>query len=520
MGDNEAYAVHTGAVAPVGATAAVSGERRLVIFGLMLSMGLTALDGTIVSTAIPSIVRDLGGFALFPWVFSAYLLVQAVTIPIYGKLADLYGRKPVLLVGIAMFLVGSALSGLSWNMPALVVFRGLQGVGAGAVQPITMTVVGDMFTVQERARVQGYFSSVFGISSVIGPAIGGLIVQYASWHWVFYINVPLGLAAAYMVWAHFHEDVRRLEHRIDYAGAATLAAATGLLVLDLLDGGVAFPWTSAPSFALLAAASALAVAFVRIEGRAEEPILPLWVLRQPMLVGANLASMAIGALSIGPSSFLPTFVQGTMGATPVVAGAVLAAMSVAWPLASSQAGRLYLRLGFRDTALVGSAIAFAAAVLFSLLPPSARPWQAGVASFVMGVGLGFCAVTLVVGVQSAVDWSRRGTVTGAQMFTRMLGSTLGAAVYGAILNAALSTWLARAPRPLAAYLPHTLNAAALAMSPGLAGVDRAAAAFVRQGLYVGVHRIFLGLGVAALLTFASLWVMPRRAGPLAGGDNS
>lgn len=487
------------------------GDRRLVMTGLMFSMALAALDSTVVATAIPSIVRDLGGFALFPWVFSAYLLVQAVTIPIYGKLADLYGRKPVLLIGIGVFVLGSALSGASWSMTALIVFRAVQGIGAGAVQPVTMTVVGDMFTVEERARVQGYFSSVFGIASVIGPALGGLLVQYASWHWIFYINVPIGAAAAYVIARHFNERVQRRRHRIDYLGAAALAGSIGMLVLDLLEGGVGWGWTQVPSLALLGGSAMLLVAFVRIERRAPEPTLPLWLFRRPMLVGANLASLTIGALAVGLTSFLPIFVQGTMGATPLVAGAVLAAMSLAWPMASSQAGRLYLRIGFRRTAMLGSVVSIASTVLFLLLPSTAVPWQAGVASFLMGVGLGLCAVTLVVSVQSAVDWGARGTVTAAQMFTRMVGSTLGAAVFGALLNSALVAWFGRAPAATRALLPRSLSAASLALSPDLGRVDHRAVVFVREGLFVGVHHIFLGLAVAAVLTFAALWLMPDRA---------
>ncbi len=486
------------------------GDRRLVLAGLMLSMALAALDSTIVATAIPSIVRDLGGFSLFPWVFSAYLLVQAVTIPIYGKLSDLYGRKPVLLLGIAIFVVGSALSGASWSMTALIVFRGIQGIGAGAVQPMTMTIAGDMFTVEERARVQGYFSSVFGIASVIGPAIGGFLVQYASWHWIFYINVPIGIAAAYVVLRHFQETVERRPHRIDYPGAAALGVAIGLLVLDLLEGGVGWAWASPTSFLLLAASVGLLVLFVRIERRAAEPTLPLWVFQRPMLLGANLASLTIGAVSTGLSSFLPVFVQGTMGATPIVAGAVLAAMSIAWPLASSQSGRLYLRIGFRRTALVGSVISLAAAALFVLLPETSRPWQAAIPSFLMGAGLGFCAVTLIVSVQSVVAWRARGTVTAAQMFTRMVGSTLGAAMFGAILNAALVRYFAAAPASIRAYLPHSLSAASLALSPNLTGVNARAVAFVREGLFVGVHHIFLAVALASALTFVFLLRMPAR----------
>jgi EmrB/QacA subfamily drug resistance transporter len=483
-------------------------RRGPVLAGLMLSMGLTAMDGTIVATAIPSIVRDLGGFGLFPWVFSVYLLAQAATIPVYGKLADLYGRKPVLLVGAAIFLLGSALSGTSWNMAALIVFRGLQGLGAGAIQPIATTVVGDLYTVAERAKIQGLLSSVWGVAAIVGPAIGGVLVQYASWHWIFYINIPIGVGALVVVGLYLHERVERRRHRIDYAGSVLLTVGMVLVILDLLEGGVAWPWVSWPSVAVGVPALALLGGFVAVEARASEPVLPLWVFQRLELVTANLGSFVVGLLTIGLSTFLPTFVQGVQGGTPLVAGFALAVQSIGWPLASGLSGVLYLRVGFQRTALLGSLFALASGLGFAFLGPRSTPADAGVWSFVMGAGLGLMSTALVVAVQAMVGWGRRGVVTGANMFTRMLGSSLGAAIYGGMLNGRVAASLAAAPAAVRGRLGAGLNAEALTLGETV-HVPLALRAFLRHVLYMGIHAVFVGILGAAVLGLLLMGLMPR-----------
>ncbi|HET8607450.1 MAG TPA: MDR family MFS transporter [Gaiellaceae bacterium] len=483
--------------------------RRRVLVGLMLTMALAAMDTTIVATAIPSIVRDLGGFSLFPWVFSGYVLAQAVTIPIYGKLADLYGRKPVLIVGTLIFLAGSILSGIAWSMVALIVFRALQGLGAGAIQPVVTTLAGDLYTLEERARVQGYISSVWGISAVVGPAIGGFFAEYATWRWIFYVNVPIGAAALAVILTGFHEPhVVRRRHRIDVGGAGLLVGGIGLLIFGLLQGGVRWPWVSVQSLATFAVSAALLVAFAFQERRAAEPMLPPWVFGRRILLGAALGSGAVGLLTIGLTTFLPTFAQGVLGAGPVVAGFTLAAMSVGWPVAASQSGRLYLRIGFRDSALIGTGICLVAGILFALLGDGSQVWQAAGACLVMGVGLGLLSTPLIVGVQSVVDWSRRGVVTGASMFTRMLGQALGAAIFGSVANSTLHRWLVQAPPAVAAKLPRSVNAASSVL--GGHAPHGAAGDYVRHGLELATHRVFLGLVAVAVLALAALLVTPRR----------
>jgi EmrB/QacA subfamily drug resistance transporter len=493
-------------------------ERGPVLAALMMSTALVALDSTIIATAVPSIVRQLGGFSQFPWLFSVYLLAQAVTVPLYGKFADLRGRRPVLLLGIGLFLVGSVACGFAWNMAALIVFRGLQGIGAGAVQPITMTVVGDLYTVAERARVQGYLASVWAVSSVLGPTLGGLFSQYLTWRWIFFVNLPVGALAAWMLLRHFHEQVTTRRHSIDVAGAALLTTGCSLVILGLLEGGVAWAWGSVTSVLVFVVGTALLVGFVAVERRASEPVLPLWVFRPRVLVGGNLAAAMVGALLIGLSSYVPTYVQTVLGTGALVAGFALAPLTVGWPLAASFAGRVYLRLGFRDTALIGGVVVVAGTVLVALLGAHTRVWQVGAACFVVGVGLGLANVPTVVAVQSVVGWEYRGMVTGSNMFSRSIGSAVGVALFGAVANSTLAGRLADHPASLAGHLPASVDAASSYVSTPAAssasGIAGQAAAFVRAGLYDAVHHVFLGLVLVGVALTVAVLVMPRRVSGL------
>ncbi|GAB3979001.1 MDR family MFS transporter [Actinoallomurus acanthiterrae] len=488
-------------------------ERGPVLAALMLSTGLVALDSTIIATAVPSVVHDLGGFTQFPWLFSIYLLTQAVTVPLYGKLADVFGRKPIMFFGIGAFLLGSVLCGAAWSMLSLVIFRAVQGIGAGAVQPMSMTMVGDMYTVEERARVQGYLASVWGISAVVGPTLGGVFSDYLSWRWIFFINLPLGAFAAFMLARRFTEAVERRSHRIDYTGAALLTIGCSLVILGLLEGGVAWGWASAPSLVIFAVGVAALVVFCLLERRAVEPILPLWVFRHRILVGGNLTAVAVGAVLIGLSSYVPTYAEGVLGTSALVAGFALAALTVGWPIAASQSGRLYLRIGFRDTSLIGGVVVVAGTLLCLPLGTNAKVWQVAGACFVIGVGLGFMSSPTVVAVQSVVGWERRGVVTGTNMFGRSLGSAVGAAVFGAIANGTLASRLAHPPAALAG-LGKNVDAASL-VSAGRGGArDGATVAFVRSSLSHAAHNVFLTLVVLAVLGVVAVALMPRRAEPL------
>ncbi|MCW2839890.1 MAG: major facilitator superfamily 1 [Aeromicrobium sp.] len=404
----------------------------------MLSVGLVAIDATILATAVPSVVEDLGGFSQFPWLFSVYLLAQAISVPLYGKFSDIVGRKPVMLVGIALFLLGSVLCGAAWSMLSLIIFRAVQGLGAGAVLPMSMTIIGDLYSVAERSKVQGYVASVWGASSVVGPTLGGLFSDHLSWRWIFFVNVPIGLAAAVMLVRRFREDVTRTRHTIDYAGALLLAAGASLLILGLLEGGVEWEWTSTTSILVIAAAVVLLAGFVLVERRAAEPILPLWVFQRRVLNGANASSLVVGVLLIGLTSYVPLYAQRVLGTSALIGGFTVAAMTLGWPISAAIAGRFYLRIGFRNTALMGAAFVVAGVGVLLTVTGDSSVLHLAAACFVIGIGLGFIASPVLVAAQSSVDWATRGMVTGTNMFARSVGSALGIAAFGAIANGAIA----------------------------------------------------------------------------------
>lgn len=414
-------------------------ERGPILISLMLAIGLVAIDSTVIATAVPSVVENLGGLAQFPWLFSVYLLAQAVTVPIYGKLADVFGRKPVMLFGIGMFLLGSILCGLAWSMPALIVFRAIQGAGAGAVQPMSLTIVGDVYSLEERGKVQGYMASVWAISAVVGPTLGGVFSQYLSWRWIFFINIPLCLIAAMVLWRNFREKVERRDHKLDYAGGSLLFVGCTLVLLGLLEGDVAWAWWSVPGVGVPLSGAVLLALFVRVQRRAAEPVLPLWIFGHRTLVTCSLVSLCVGAVLMGLTSYVPLYAQGVLGTGPLVAGFALATLTLGWPLTASQSARVYMRVGFRTTALIGSALTIVGSVMAALVPDGAGVAWIAVACFLVGAGMGLVASPTLILAQTTVGWSERGVVTGNNMFSRSLGSAVGVAIFGAIANAAMGS---------------------------------------------------------------------------------
>ncbi|MEO6115892.1 MAG: MFS transporter [Pseudolysinimonas sp.] len=409
-------------------------ERGPVLLAIMVSTGLVAIDATILATAVPSVVKDIGGFSAFPWLFSIYLLAQAVTVPIYSKLSDMIGRKPIIIFGIGLFLLGSILSGFAWSMPAIIAFRAVQGLGAGAVQPMSITIIGDIYSVAERARVQGYVAGVWAVSSVVGPSLGGVFSQFASWRWIFYVNVPICILAVVLLLRGFHEKVEKRPHRIDFAGAGLLATSTALIVLGVLEGGVAWAWDSPTSILIFVVGAAALAGFLLVERRAPEPVLPLWVFGRRLLLTTSLVGFGVGGALIGLSSFVPTYLEGSIGATPLVAGLALAALTLGWPVAATLAGRLYLRIGFRLTALIGTVFVVAGTIVLAAFGLQPSLIIVAVSCFAIGFGFGWSAVPTLIAAQSSVGWSERGVVTGANMFSRSIGSAVGAAIFGAVAN--------------------------------------------------------------------------------------
>lgn len=506
------------AATPATAGVGFRSERGPILLAVLLCIALVALDSTIIATAVPSIVTDLGGYTQFPWLFSIYLLTQAVTVPLYGKFADTIGRKPVMMFGIGVFLLGSVLCGVAWNMTALIVFRALQGVGAGAIQPTAMTIVGDLYSVEERARVQGYLASVWAIAAVLGPTFGGTFSQYLSWRWIFFLNIPVAGLATWMLMVRFRErSIERTRHRIDALGALLLTGGWTLIILGLLEGGVAWDWGSPTSLAIFGLGAAMLIVFVPVEMRAPEPVLPLWVFRRAIFIGGNLIALAIGWVMIGYTSFIPDYAQGILGASAVMSGFVLAALSIGWPLAASFAGTIFMRIGFRATALMGGAVTVIGALLCLELGIGTSLWFVAAATFVVGMGLGLMNSPSLVAVQSAVDWGERGVATGAMMFFRSIGSAVGAATLGAIANTTMANRMADAPAQIADQLPDSADATRVLLS-GDVDPDSPVVRFLRESLSDATHGVMLSLVLVSIAAVGAVLLLPTR--PLAVETNN
>ena len=482
-------------------------RRGWILAALMVTMMLAAMDNTIVSTAIPQVVGDLGGFSLFSWVFSIYLLVQTITIPLYGKLADMHGRKPILIFGIAMFLAGSALCALAWNMYTLILFRGVQALGAGAIMATVSTLAGDLYSIQERAKIQGWLSSVWGVSAIAGPALGGAFAEYLSWHWIFLINLPLGALSIVLIHLFLNEQKPKILHKIRISGAAFMLISSAVLMYGLLQGGQAWPWFSWNSLAIFALSAVFVFITIRLESNNPEPVMPRWIWDNRVLLGTNRALVGMGVTMMAPSMYLPVYAQSVTGVSPIAAGFILASMSLTWPLFSGFSGRLYLSIGFRDTALLGIFLVIMGISLFLFLPFPGPVWMLVGSQLLMGAGFGLISTPLLVGVQSVVDWNRRGVVTGASMFSRYFGQTLGAAMFAAVFNSVLLAAFQRAPSGLKTALPET-NRVIEALQSTNTTPDTLA--FLQKSFHAAIHYVYIGLLTAAVMTIIILLFTPAK----------
>ncbi|MBD1381285.1 MDR family MFS transporter [Metabacillus arenae] len=473
----------------------------------MLAMFMSAIEATIVSTAMPAIVADLGGFSLYSWVFSSYLLMNAVTILLYGKLSDLFGRKPIIIFGIVVFLAGSILCALAGSMEWLIAARFVQGLGAGAVQPVAITIIGDIYTKEERAKIQGYLASVWGVSAIMGPAIGGILVQYVSWKYVFWLNLPLGILCIFGLVYFFHEGIEKKKHQIDYLGAVLLFTSISILMVVLVEGGVNWPWSSLPVILLSLAALILFSLFVIQQKRAPEPMMPFDIWQERSILIANLTSLTTGVMLIGLSSFLPAFVQGVMEQTPIVAGFTLTAMSIGWPISSTISGRLLLKIGFRTTSVIGGVALIAGSIVFLTLSPNDGPLLAGAGSFLIGVGMGMTSTSFIVSIQSSVSWKKRGTATAANMFMRNLGSTVGAALLGGVLNSRLQAYISKNNLEDEVDV-NTTNS--LLNTEQRGNLNEETLAVLQDGLTNALHQVFYVLFAFALVSFILLLFLPKK----------
>jgi EmrB/QacA subfamily drug resistance transporter len=425
-----------------GAEAQAS-RSALVTFGaIMLATLLAALDQTIVATALPKIVSDLNGFEHLSWVVTAYLVTSTVTVPLYGKLSDLYGRRRLFLVAITIFLVGSALCGAAQTMGQLIAFRALQGIGAGGLIPLSQAAIADLFPPRERGRYQGYISGMWGIAAVAGPLLGGTLADHASWRWIFYINIPLGLVALVVVMRTMRSQTHIREHRIDYLGAALLSGAITAILLATVWGGTSYPWGSWQVIGTAAAGIALAFAFLFVERRVPEPLLPLELFRNRVVAVACAAGLVIGALLFAVTIYAPVFMQDVLGASATNSGALLIPLSAGWVVSSVIVGQLVARTGrYRIWPIVGSSLVLLGMILMTTIGTGTTLATVSAYLVLVGIGMGVMFQVYVIAAQNAVPVSQIGVTTGQLNFYRSMGGSFAVAGLGALLTTRLGTEL-------------------------------------------------------------------------------
>jgi EmrB/QacA subfamily drug resistance transporter len=487
---------------------------RIAIGALALGMLLAALDQTIVSTALPTIVSELGGIDHLSWVVTAYLLASTAATPLWGKLGDMYGRKRLYQSVIVLFLVGSALCGIAQNMGELIAFRALQGLGGGGLIVLSMAIVGDIVPPRDRGRYQGVFGGVFGASSVLGPLLGGVFTEQLSWRWVFYINLPIGLIALVVIAAVLHIPVRRTAHRIDYLGMAAIAAAATCLVLVTSLGGVTWPWSSPGVIGLAVAGVLLIAAFVRIERRAQEPVLPLRLFRNRTFLLCSMISFIIGFAMFGTMTYLPTFLQVVHGYSPTLSGVHMIPMVIGMLLSSTGSGQIVSRTGrYKVFPIVGTAVITVGLVLLHQLDESTSTWLMSLYFLVFGLGLGLVMQVLVLAVQNSVGYEDLGVATSGATFFRSIGASFGVSIFGTIFANQLSDKLSSAFAGRS--LPAGLNPAAFQSDPKAVGsLPAAVRDLVRHAYSTSITSVFLWAVPIALVAFVLAWFLKEQ--PLRG----
>jgi EmrB/QacA subfamily drug resistance transporter len=431
--------------------------KRRALYGVMLSVFLAALESTVVATAMPTVVASLGGVQIYSWVFSGFLLTSTVTMPLWGRLSDLFGRRPVFLTGLAIFLAGSALAGAAHSMGQLIAFRMLQGIGAGSLMTLGMTIVGELFGLEQRARMQGYVSGVWGVASLLGPLLGGLLTDHVSWRWVFYINLPFGALAILLLKGALPDGERR-RHALDYPGLALFAVGVSALLMGIMEAGRVGRWSGADVLLPLGIAVATLAAFVVVEGRTREPIIPLRLFRYRMVTAASLNGFLSGMAMFGAISFVPLFLQHVSGMSATAAGFVLTPFVLGWVAMSIVSARLVLRVGYRVPVVSGMACLSIAFLLLSRWAPGLSQAAAMRDALVGGIGMGLTFVPMLIAVQSAVPRSDLGAATSMTQFFRTIGGAVGLSVMGAVMIRQLT-----AGAPMAAAL-HSVFTVGLAVS--------------------------------------------------------
>jgi EmrB/QacA subfamily drug resistance transporter len=493
-----------------GARPSTAGRRVIVTLAAMLGMFLAAMDSTAVGTAMPTIVAAFGGLSLYSWVFAAYQIAFVVTTPIFGRLADLHGRKRIYLFGILWFIGASALCGFSRSMNELVFFRLLQGIGGGAVLPIALTIIADVFPVEQRLRIQGLFSGVWGLAAIVGPLIGGALADHGAWRWIFFVNIPAGLVATLVLTFAFHESrLAAAGGAIDFAGVGLLSGASIVLLLLMFWGGHQFAWLSAPAFAMAVLCAAQLLLFAHVETHTEQPFLPFRLFNNRIISVATLGGFLIGVSIFGTTAYVPLFVQGVIGKSATTAGEALMPYMVMWTVSSIIGGRVALRWGYRPVTITGMTLLATGSFLLTWLDARATAPIVFVDMVVLGSGMGLTATMFIIATQNAVARPLRGIVTSINVFTRNLGSAIGVSAQGALLVGILDARLAHLPVAVRLRLPTVGDPRAVLDSASQASLNPEAHTALREALAQGIHGAFvLGLGFVAMGLAAVVAYMP------------
>jgi EmrB/QacA subfamily drug resistance transporter len=501
----------------------MSSRRRIAVtVGVMTGMFIAALEATVVGTAMPTVIASLGGLNHYSWVFSAYLVTSTVTVPVWGKLSDLYGRRLLYQIGIGVFLLGTLLSGFSGTMTELIVFRAIQGLGAGALVPLGMTIIGDIFTIQERARMQAFFSGVWGLSSIIGPVIGGFITDQISWRWVFWVNLPVGVAAALIIGVALKEPKIDAKPSIDYAGAGLLMLAISLMMLAMVEGEGATLF-SPQNIAVFAASGGLLGLFVWVERRAKDPIIPFDLFRNKTVSISVLAGFLGGISMFGAISFIPLFAQGALSFTATEAGSLLTPLMLTWVTMSVVGGRLMLRLGYRSITIFGFFVLTVGFVMLALFGRETPLFWLYVDLMMIGAGLGLTMLTLLIAVQHSVDRTKLGVATSLNQFSRAIGGALGVAIMGAVLTVGLASHLRTAASKSGGAISieqaeaYASNPNALIEPTAKAGVPSETLDILQSALAGAIHPVFWVGALMSALGFVVVLFLPKPEPPEEAG---
>jgi EmrB/QacA subfamily drug resistance transporter len=509
---------------------------RLIVIGLMVGLLLSALDQTIVSTAMPTVINKLHGFNLYSWVFSIYMLTSTTAVPIFGKLADLYGRRKIYLVGMGFFIVGSALCGFSHNMTELIVYRGIQGIGAGALMPLAMTIIGDIYPPDKRGKMQGIFGAVFGLSSVIGPAVGGFIVDHLAWQWIFYVNLPFGILASVILGIALKEKKSTEKRSIDWFGAISLSGAVVAILLGLVlagdtsQPGTHYAWGSPQIIGLFSIGAILIGAFLLIEAKAKEAIIPLHLFKNKVFSVVSISGFFMGTGMFGAITYIPLFVQGVVGTSASLAGYVLTPLMLALIFASIIGGRIISKVTYRSIIMVSMSIMGLGFILMSTMNVHTTNLTVVLYMIITGLGMGSLMPTFTIAVQSALPQNVRGVATSSSQFFRSIGGTMGVSIMGAIMANHMASGLKTVSNTLTSVPPATLqkfsnpqlllNAATRSTMPSevFAAVQKTLANAIDWVFITGVIFVFIGALAALFLGKARLSKSGEEASETA--DNS